>query len=373
MRIAAAWSWRLLLVAAVIGVALFLIVQLRFVVVPAGIALILGALLGPFSAWLQRHKWPRWAAIVLAGVGLIGVVGGLVTISVFQVRSEWPDVVDQTLVRWDEFLTWLVDGLPFGLNADDINSYVDAAIVTIQQDLQGLFTGALEIGSSIGHVIAGALITLFVTVFILIDGRGMWRGVLRLFPARARAAVDGAAGAGWTTLSLFVRAQIFVAFVDAVGIGIGAWILGLVFGGFPLVLPIAVAVFLASFIPIIGAVATGAVAAFIALVFLGPVPALIMVGIVILVQQLEGHVLQPFVMGSAVKVHPVAVVLAVASGGYLAGIAGAFFAVPLVAATNTMVGYIARGGWHTTISAAATNGTDDVTPADAEKETATDD
>ncbi len=373
MRIAAAWSWRLLLVAAVIGLALFLIVQLRFVVVPAAVALILGALLAPFSAWLQSHKWPRWAAILVAGFGLIGVIGGLVTVSVFQVRSEWPDVVDQTLVRWDEFRTWLVDGLPFGLNGDDITRYVDAAIATIQQDLQGLFTGALEVGSSIGHILAGALIALFVTVFILIDGRGMWRGVLRLFPVRARAAVDGAAGVGWTTLSLFVRAQIFVAFVDAVGIGIGAWILGLVFGGFPLVLPIAVAVFLASFIPIIGAVATGAVAAFIALVFLGPLPAVIMVGIVILVQQVEGHVLQPFVMGSAVKVHPVAVVLAVASGGYLAGIAGAFFAVPLVAATNTMIGYIARGAWRSSGSPEDAQKTDDVTPLDAGKETPTDD
>jgi predicted PurR-regulated permease PerM len=142
-----------------------------------------------------------------------------------------------------------------------------------------------------------------------------------------------------------VRVQIFVAFIDAVGIGLGAWILGLVFGGFPLVLPIAIAVFLGSFIPVVGAVLTGVLAVFVALVYLGPLPAVIMLAIVILVQQIEGHVLQPFVMGTAVKVHPVAVVLSVAAAGFIAGIPGAFFAVPIVAVLNVMIGYIARGEW----------------------------
>src|SRR5690606_16498599 len=125
-----------------------------------------------------------------------------------------------------------------------------------------------------------------------------------------------------------VKVQIFVAFIDAVGIGLGAWILGLFFGGFPLVIPIAIAVFLGSFIPVVGAVLTGAIAVFVALVYLGIWPAVIMLGIVLLVQQVEGHVLQPLVMGTAVKVHPLAVVFAVAAGGFLAGIAGALFAVP---------------------------------------------
>jgi predicted PurR-regulated permease PerM len=142
-----------------------------------------------------------------------------------------------------------------------------------------------------------------------------------------------------------VRVQIFVAFVDAVGIGLGAFILGLFTGGFPLVIPIAIAVFLGSFIPVVGAVATGVIAVFIALVFLGPFPALIMIGVVVLVQQLEGHVLQPFVMGNAVKVHPLAVVLAVATGALIGGIPGALFAVPVVATLNVIVGYIGRGEW----------------------------
>jgi predicted PurR-regulated permease PerM len=144
-----------------------------------------------------------------------------------------------------------------------------------------------------------------------------------------------------------VKVQIFVAAVDAIGIGLGAWILGLVFGGFPLVIPIAIAVFLGSFIPVVGAVVTGAIAAFVALVYLGPVPALIMLGIVLLVQQVEGHVLQPLVMGTAVKVHALAVVFSVAAGSYIGGIAGALFAVPVVAVANIMIRTISSGSWRT--------------------------
>jgi predicted PurR-regulated permease PerM len=171
---------------------------------------------------------------------------------------------------------------------------------------------------------------------------------VRLFPRRSRRALDSSGRAGWVTLTTFVKVQIFVAFVDAVGIGVGAWILGLVFGGFPLVIPIAIAVFLGSFIPVVGAVLTGTIAVFVALVYLGPFPALLMIGIVLLVQQVEGHILQPLVMGSAVKVHPLAVVFAVAAGSFLAGIPGALFAVPVIAVGNVMVKYIASGEWKTT-------------------------
>ena len=190
-------------------------------------------------------------------------------------------------------------------------------------------------------------LTLFATLFLLIDGGGIWRWTVRLFPRRARTAVDGSGKAGWITLTSFVRVQIFVAFVDAVGIGLGAWVIGLFFGGFPLVIPIAIAVFLGSFIPVVGAVLTGVLAVFVALVYLNPFAALLMLAVVIAVQQIEGHVLQPLVMGSAVKVHPLAVVLAVAAGGFLAGIPGALFAVPVVAVVNVMVIYTARGEWRT--------------------------
>jgi predicted PurR-regulated permease PerM len=186
------------------------------------------------------------------------------------------------------------------------------------------------------------LLTLFSVIFLLIDGGGVWRWLVRLFPLAARDAVDGAGRAGWLTLTTFARVQIFVAAVDAVGVGLFAFFLGL-----PLVIPIAILVFLASFIPVVGAVATGVIAVAIALVYVGPIQALIMLGGVLLVHLVEAHVLQPLVMGSAVRVHPLAVVLGVAAGLYVAGIPGALFAVPIVATINVMVMYVASGSWRT--------------------------
>jgi predicted PurR-regulated permease PerM len=346
LRIAAAWSWRFLLVAGAAAVIGYLFVALRIVAIPFLISVVVAALLVPLRSFLQRHHWPRWLAIATCEAGVIVVVGGLITLIVLQVRSGFPDLQAQTMRRIDE-LRAFVAAPPFDLSAKDIDGYLQSAWKTIQTDSGGLLSGALSIGSTAGHVVAGVLIILFSTLFILIDGRGIWSWIVRLFPRRARDAVRGAGEAAWVTFTMFVKVQILVAFIDAVGIGLGAWILGLFTGGFPLVLPIAIAVFLGSFIPIVGAVITGAIAVFVALVYLGPVPALIMLGIVILVQQIEGHVLQPFIMGTAVKVHPLAVVLSVSAAGFVAGIPGAFFAVPLVAVLNVVIGYIARGEWRT--------------------------
>ncbi|MEO5921603.1 MAG: AI-2E family transporter [Pseudolysinimonas sp.] len=347
MRVAAAWSWRILAVAAVVALIGLLVVLLRDVAVPVFVAILLAALLVPFCSWLQRKGWPKALAVALCELGLLVVIAGLITVIIITVRRGLPDLVETTQVKYEDFVQFL-SSPPLNLSEKDITGYVDDLVAALQSDGGSLLTGALSVGSTAGHVLAGGLIALFTTLFILIDGRGMWQWIVRLFPMRSRAAIIGAGEAGWITLTTFVRVQIFVAFVDAVGIGLGAFILGWAIGEpFPLVIPIAIAVFLGSFIPVVGAVATGIFAVFVALIYLGPVPALVMLGIVILVQQLEGHVLQPFVLGSAVKVHPVAVVLAVATGGFVAGIPGALFAVPLVATLNVMIGYIARGEWRT--------------------------
>lgn len=346
MRIAAAWSWRILVVAAAVALVGFLIVQLRLVAIPFFVALLLAALLIPFSNWLQRKGWPKWLAVAVNELAVIAVVAGLITVVVLQVRSGFPALQEQTLARYEDLKEYLLNS-DLHLTEKDINGYFDTAIGSLTDDTNALFAQALDLASLGGHILAGTLLTLFSTLFLLIDGRGIWGWVVKLFPVRARPAINGAGEAGWLTLSTFVRVQIFVAAIDAVGIGLGAFILGLVYGGFPLVIPIAIAVFLASFIPVVGAVVSGGLAVFVALVYLGPVPALIMLGIVILVQQVEGHVLQPLLVGAAVKVHPLAVVLAVATGGFVAGIPGALFAVPLVAVLNVMIGYISRGEWRT--------------------------
>lgn len=347
LRIAAAWGWRILVVAAAIALLGFVVVLLRDVAVPVFVAVLLSALLVPFCKWLQRKGLPKGLAVAICEVGLLVVIAGLVTVIVIAVSRGLPDLIDTTQLKYDQFVEFLASP-PLNLSESDIKSYVDDIVQSFQSNASLLLTGALSVGSKAGHVLAGALIALFMTLFILIDGRAIWTWLTRLFPSRSRAAITGAGEAGWVTLTTFVKVQIFVAFVDAVGIGLGAFILGLAIGEpFPLVVPIAIAVFLGSFIPVVGAVATGFFAVFVALVYLGPLPALVMLGIVILVQQVEGHVLQPFVMGTAVKIHPVAVVLAVATGGFVAGIPGALFAVPLVAMLNVMIGYIARGDWRT--------------------------
>ena len=346
IRIAGAWSWRILAVLGVLAVFVYLFIQLRDIVIPFMIAILLAALLVPFSQWLQRrHHWPKWAAVAVSEVGILAILGGLIYLVVSFIIRGYPALEKQTVARYADIKGFLAD--TFGLTDKDITHYVDQVVASLQKDSSSLLSGALSVGSTAGHVLAGFLIVLFSTLFLLIDGRGIWQWIVRLFPVKARAAMVGAGEAGWITLTTFVKVQIFVAFVDAVGIGLGAFILGLFSGGFPLVIPIAIAVFLGSFIPVVGAVLTGVIAVFVALVFLGPIPALIMIGVVILVQQLEGHVLQPFVMGNAVRVHPLAVVLAVATGGLIGGIPGALFAVPVVATFNVMIGYIARGEWRT--------------------------
>lgn len=341
VRIAGAWSWRILVIVGVIAVIIFLIVQLRLIVIPLMVSTLLAALLVPFVQFLQRHRWPKWLAVALAEVGLIGVLTGLVVVIVAQIRVGFPNLQQQTVIAWDQFKRFLLES-PLHLTDTQITQYGDQLWQSIQRDNQVWISGALSVGSSAGHFLAGLLLTLFTTLFILIDGTGIWNWIVRLFPRTARAAVDGSGRAGWVTLTNFVRVQIFVAAIDAVGIGVGALILGL-----PLAIPIAIAVFLGSFIPIVGAVLTGALAVFVALIYKDLVIALIMLAIVLVVQQVEGHVLQPLVMGSAVKVHPIAVVFAVAAGGFLAGIPGALFAVPVVATVNVMIHYIARGEWRT--------------------------
>lgn len=350
MRIAGAWSWRILAVAAAAAVVIFLVIQLRLLVIPLFVAVIIAALLVPFSTFLQRHRWPKWLAIAVSELGMIAIIGGLLFLVVTQVYQGYDDLSAKTVESYGDLKAWLLTS-PLHLTESQINAYAQQALAAVQQDTSAIVSGALSVGSTIGHLLTGVLLVLFSTLFILIDGRGIWAWVVRIFPRNARPAIDGAGKAGWSTLSNFVRVQILVAFVDAVGIGLGAALLGV-----PLAIPIGVLVFLGSFVPVIGAVVTGALAVFIALVYNGPLIALIMLIVVLAVQQIEGHILQPLVMGTAVKVHPLAVVLAVAGGSIIAGIAGAFFAVPFVATLNVMIKYVAGGSWRSAQTASLAPG-----------------
>ncbi|MAP63592.1 MAG: AI-2E family transporter [Microbacterium sp.] len=341
LRLTAEYAWRFLLIAAAVGVLIWLIIQLKLLIIPLMVAILVTALLWPFFAWMIRHRFPRWVAIVLSLLGTLAVVAGLVWLVTWQVSAEWPSVQVRTVEAAAEFRDYLVQG-PLHLTEEQIDDLLGQAGTLLQQQAELLWSGALAIGTTLGHVVTGAFLAVFILITLLADGAGIWRWTVKLFPTRARAAVDGAAKAGWVTVINYARTQLLVATIDAIGIGLGAALLGV-----PLAIPIGVLVFLGAFIPFVGAVITGALAVFLALVYSGPWIALWMLVVVLGVQQLEGHVLQPLLMGSAVKVHPLAVVLVVAGGAMVAGIPGALFAVPLAAFVNVVAVYLSERAWET--------------------------
>ena len=230
---------------------------------------------------------------------------------------------------------WLRDG-PLHASDKQINDFVDNAQAFINDQGKHLATRAGELTSAVGHVIAGFFIVLFSTYFFLAEGDQIWSWVVRLTPRAARGRVDSSGRVAWISLTQFVRATVIVAAVDAIGIMIVAAILRV-----PFVAAIGVLVFLGAFVPLIGATVAGTVAVLVALVDHGLVTALFMLGGVILVQQLEAHGLQPFLMGRWVSVHPLAVIISIATGVLVAGVAGALVAVPLAAALNAVGQHLA--------------------------------
>lgn len=341
LRVAAAYAWRFLVIAAAAGVIIWLVILLKLIVVPLLVGILLTALLWPAFSAMLRHRVPRWLAIVVSVLGTLAIVGGLLWLAVWQITQEWGEVQARTGTAIEGFRQFLIDG-PLHLSEAQIQGYLDQALEFINTQAALLWNGALAVGTTFGHVATGAVLSFFILLCILADGGGIWRWVLRLFPRQSRPAVDAAAQNGWSTVVNYARTQLLVATIDAAGIGIGAFLLGV-----PLAIPVAVLVFLGSFIPIVGAVVTGTLAVFLALVYNGPWIAIWMLVVVLGVQQLEGHVLQPLLMGSAVKVHPLAVVLVVTGGALIAGIQGALFAVPLAAFINVVAVTIGSGSWRT--------------------------
>ncbi|WP_081709798.1 AI-2E family transporter [Arthrobacter sp. 35W] len=339
LRVAAAWAWRLGLVIVVVGGILWLLSMVTLLVIPIMVAALLAGLLRPIVNWLVKIGLHRGLAVAITELGLLGGVLGALFLVGRQMVAGFGALKEQAAAGLDQVLTWLSEG-PLQLSSDQISVYINDAVKALQQNSSSILSGALNFGTSAGHFAAGLLLTLFILIFFLLEGERIWTFLVGLLPKRSRRAVDGAGHRGWISMVNYVRIQLFVAAVDAIGIGVGAAVIGV-----PLALPLAVLVLLGSFIPVIGALVTGAVAVLLALVANGWVNALIMLAIVLLVQQAESHLLQPLVMGRAVSLHPVAVILAVAAGSGVAGIPGALFAVPLLAVANSAIRYIASRGW----------------------------
>jgi putative heme transporter len=337
VRATAAWAWRIVAIALAFYVVLTVISRIQVVVVPLAIALLLSALLQPLAAVLSKRGVPPALATAITLLSGFAGIGLLIWLVVNQFRNGLGDLTTQINGGIDKVQDWLING-PLGLSQQQINDAVDNARNSLSQNRSRLTSGAIGAAGTVGEVLTGALLTLFATIFFIKDGRQIWTWVVRLFPAGSRERIAGAGERAWRTLISYVHATLAVALVDAVGIGIGAAILRV-----PLALPLGVIVFLGSFIPIVGATATGLIAVLVALVAKGPVTALILLGIVLLVQQVEGHILQPLLLGRAVKVHPLAIVFGIATGTLLAGIIGALLAVPIVAVISTVSGYLTGG------------------------------
>jgi predicted PurR-regulated permease PerM len=331
LRIASAWAWRLILLG-VLGWALIQIIsRVHIVIIPLVIALLLSALLSPAVSWFLRMGFPRSLATAVVLIGGLAAVAGTLTLVITEFIDGLPQLTESATQGIRQIQEWLQTG-PLQLSDRQIDSYVDTAEKWLDDNTESLTSAGVSTATTLFEVLTGMFLVLFSTFFFLRDGGRIWRFMVRLLPLRARWQVDAAGRAGWLTLVAYVRATVLVAFIDAVGIGVAVWILGV-----PFPLPLAALVFLGAFIPIVGATLSGAVAVLIALVDRGWVSALILLGAVIAVQQLEGHVLQPLIMGRAVAIHPLAVIVAIAAGVVLAGIVGALVAVPLVAVLNTAI------------------------------------
>ncbi|CAA9349224.1 MAG: FIG01121868: Possible membrane protein, Rv0205 [uncultured Nocardioidaceae bacterium] len=332
--VAAAWSWRFLVMVGAGYVLLWLLARFAVVTIPLVVALLIAALASPLVDLGDRVGLNRKLSSLLVVIGGLALVSLLLTFVGTQVARGASELADQVVIGLGEIRTWLREG-PLNASDSQINEYIAATQDLVTSGNDEVVARVTEVGTTIGHIVAGFFIVLFATYFFLADGARIWAWLVRLFPRAARMRTNTSGQVAWKSLTQFVRATVLVALVDAAGIMIVAAILDV-----PFVTAIGVLVFLGAFIPMIGATLSGSVAVLVALVEHGWIVALLMVAGVILVQQIEAHVLQPFLLGRFVSVHPLGVIVAIGCGVLVAGIAGALIAVPLVAALNAVAQHL---------------------------------
>ncbi len=331
VRKAAAWAWRLLVILAAVVAVLWVVEKLEVIVVPVLLALMISALLVPPVDWLDRRGLPRGGAVTLVLLVGFAILGGILTFVISQFVYGLPDLTKQVEHSIDSTRRWLIEG-PAHLRGEQIDNAGNAAIQALHNNQAKLTSGALSTAATVTELVTAAVLVLFTLIFFLYGGRNIWQYVTKIVPAGARDRVVEAGRAGYGSLIGYVRATFLVALTDAAGVGTGLAIMGV-----PLALPLASLVFLGAFIPLVGAVIAGFLAVIVALLAKGIVYALATLGLLVVINQLEAHLLQPLVMGRAVSIHPLGVVLAIATGGVLAGAVGALLAVPTVAFLNNAV------------------------------------
>ncbi|WP_152192661.1 AI-2E family transporter [Georgenia satyanarayanai] len=316
-------SLQVLAVTAVLAVLVFVLTRLTLVVIPVLIALVLASAISPLVSWLRRKGVPSMVATWISLLTIVALLAAVVWMVTRAVASQWDELREQALEGFAELQAYLQD-LPFDITEEQIASVQESAANLLQSDAVG--SGAIAGASQTVDFVAGFFIMIVVLFFFLKDGPKIWEFLLRPFEGHRYRRGQRVGEMTVRTLGGYVRGTAIIAAVDAVAIGIGLAIVGV-----PLVIPLAVLVFLLAFIPLVGATLAGILAALVALVAVGPVEALIVVAIVIVVNQLEGDFLQPVVMGRALRLHPLVILIALTAGTVLAGITGAVLAVPITA------------------------------------------
>jgi predicted PurR-regulated permease PerM len=334
VRVLAIFSAELLLIAGAVVVLGWVLGRFWVILLPVVLGLLFTTVLWPPTRFLRKHRWPPALAAAVVLVGFLALFGGLVALIAPQVAAQAGDLADRTVQALDDVQTWL-QGPPFNIGQDQIGNAVDTVIGRLQQNATSIAGYALTTATTIGNGVINLVLALVLSFFFLKDGPRWVPWLCAQTGPRVAPHVAALSEKSWSTLSEFIRQQAFVGFIDALFIGIGLLVLGV-----PLVIPLAVLTFLGAFIPIIGAFVAGAFAVLIALVSKGFTTALIVLIIVLVVQQLEGNVLQPIIQGRGFNLHAGVVILAVTAGGSLAGIIGAFLSVPVAALVAVIYRYV---------------------------------
>lgn len=330
----AAYAWRFVVIAAAAYVIVYGLVQLRLIVLPVIVALLLSTILTPPAHWLTDRGLPHMLSTWVVVIASIAVFIGLFALIAPQVASEVGQMGRDIRSGSEQVLEWASEG-PLNLSQEQIENFVDQAGERLRDNSSTLTQGALAGAIRLVELVAATILMLVLTFFFIKDGRQMWDWITKHLAAGHQKDAREIGKRAWATLSAYVRGTALIALVDALLIGIALMVVGV-----PLVVPLMLLTFIGGFFPVVGAFAAGLVAVLIALATGGLVDALIIAVVITLIQQLEGDLLQPLILGRAVKLHPVVVLLSLTAGAILAGVAGAFLAVPVAAVAASVGNYL---------------------------------
>lgn len=331
LRVTADYAWRLIAIGVVVYFGVRLLSRLSEVVIPFIVSILVTALLQPVARRMRRVGMGRGLATVLTLLTTVVVFGGLITIVVVRAAQQAPQLGNEFNNLLPHVKHWLITG-PLKLNPKTVNNLNTTISNDITKNSSAIASTALSTGKTALSLLAGLVLAIFSTIFLIYDGERVWAFLLKGAPEAARPTVDAAGHAAWTTISYYIRGTFVVALFHGTVVAVTLTILGV-----PLAFPLAVLVALGSFVPLVGAVVTGVLAVAVATLSKGLVGGIVMTAVLLLDNQIEAHVLQPFVVGRYVRIHPLAVVLSLAAGGILFGIVGAIIAVPVVATINSAV------------------------------------